>query len=601
MRDECGADTERVPRASWACLIAALVLLILLVVPGIRWGVPSETRNRLAFGPDRSTWRAPEGATSEFSDPWTFYPNALRGGAKRTGHLPRSAFNPIRSYHPDEYAILKSLKGMSPSQCRFFHGFFGWPAFHIYVVGGAFKVASLVGMVTEADADFYFQNPDEAARLYVVGRLVTLLFGLACIVVTWRVAHRLFGAEAAGPAALLLATVPLFGINAHYMTADVPMLFWIAMVLLMAVNILKGGGRRAYILAGVFLGLAAGTRYQGALAAFGILTAHVLRKDGHDARPSWAYVARACRAGNLWIAAGVSVVVFLVVNPYILPRLGGFSAEFVGELRGSRNPLPVFQAALLFAESGLGIALTTAMLGALWMAVARRNREILFVILGLGVPAILLAGGRPVMVRYMMPVLLLPVLMTAWAFSVIHRQGKAIGKRMARMTCPLLLGFLILVTGWQSWAACALFADSAADTRTRAGEWIADHVPSGATVGLISEPWQFEAPSLDKKRFKCMILGMDPLALDANAPDVFVSSDLQFPPVAVRGPLTQNEEAFRVAVFTGTGRYAVVKRFEAWPMGRKHLLAHGPHDMRYANPVIVISRRIQDGIRFKPE
>jgi len=583
-------------RFAWACLVPAVGLVLVLVVPGLKWGLPSEERNRLALGENRDLWHAPEQGPDEAADPWSFYPNYLRGGRERTGRLPRSAFNPIRSYHPDEYVILKSLSGMRPARLELFHGFFGWPAFHFYVVGATLKGAAFFGAAQLVpETDYYFRNPVQMARLYRIGRVVTLLFAIGCVVALWRCAGNLFGWEGGAAAALLLAVTPLFAINAHYLTADVAMLFWICLTLFASTRILRGGGRRWYVWAGVFLGLAAGTRYQGGLAAFLIAFAHLLREPKEDAevrniRVGWKTTLRDLGSKKLWLAAGVSVLIFLAVNPYVVLKPGQFCSEFLGELRGSRNPSSGLVSAALFVESGLGILLAVATLGALWMALARRDRGAVFVVLGFGVPAVLLWAGRPVMVRYMMPVLPLPVLLVAWAFAVVQRRGVTLGKLHKRLAAPILFSVVFLFTAHQSLAYCALFAAPGSDTRTRAGEWITRNVPPGATVGVASEPWQFELPPLDKTRLNVMIVAQDMAQLSQRAPAYFVSSDLQFPPVAVRGPLTPGEKAFKREVFEGRGRYRVVARFEAWPPGRRKLLSRGPHDMRYVNPVIVVAK-----------
>lgn len=582
---------------AWLCLGAALVLLLLLVVPGLNWGLPSAARNRLALGDDPERWQAPEVGADEASEPWEFYPNYLRGGGERKGRLPRSAFNPIRSYHPDEYVILKSLSGMRPFQLKVFHGFFGWPAFHFYVVGVALKVCSLFGAVSLVqDVAFYFRNPEQMARLYLVGRVVTLLFAIGCVVTAWACAGSLFGTKAAAATALLLVATPLFSVNAHYLTADIPMLFWISLTLLASIRILNGGRRRWYVWAGVFLGLAAGTRYQGGLAAFLIASAHVLRERGMEAETPGAagrwrpFVAR-FKSRDLWLAAAVSLLVFLVVNPYVVVRPGQFCREVFGEWHSSRNPSCDPAGVLLFVEAAVGFLFAAATLGALWMAFVRRERHVLFILAGLGIPAVLLGLGWPVMVRYMMPVLLLPVLLVSWAFGLIHRRGMELGKLRRKLAAPILLAVLLLFTAHQSLAYCRLFVDPQADTRTRAGEWIVNNIPAGSTLGVVSEPWQFELPPLNRERFRIRIIPVDPKALSTAAPDYVVSSDLQFPPLAVRGPLDPGEEDFRREVFEGGKRYAVVTRFEAWPWGRRKLLARGPHDMRYVNPVIVIARR----------
>ncbi len=587
-------------RASFiGLLLLAIFTILVLVLPGLWWGLPSEARSRLTFGEDRDSWHVPEGASKELDDPWAAYPNYVRGGRQRTGAHPRSAFNVVRSYHPDEYAILKSLRGMSPAKFKFFHGFFGWPAFHFYVVGAALKLSSRVGLVRlEPRLDFYFQNPQEMARLYVVGRAVTLALAIGCIVALAWAAARLFGWQAGAAAGLLLAVTPLFAVNAHYMTADVPMLFWIALTLLASVHILRAGSRRWYVLAGVFLGLAAATRYQGALAAFLVLSAHVLRPaDGASPErgnpQKWSHVASRLGSRNLWLAALVSILIFLAANPYILARPGQFWAELMGEARGSRNPMSALVSAPLFIESGFGVIFAGTAIAALGMALARRERGVLFVLLGFGIPTFLLCLGRPAMVRYLMPVVPLPVLLVAWAFARVHRRGVEKGKAGTRFAAPMLFAALLFVTGQQSWAFCALFNDPESDTRTRAGEWIAANIPDGATIGVVSEPWQFELPALNAKRSRLIIVSPDPQALAAAEPEFFVSSDLQFPPIAIRGPLNAPEAEFWAEVFESGGRYVVARRIEAWPYGRKLFLRHGPHDTRYSNPVIVIARLVK--------
>jgi len=578
---------------SIVCLLLALAATLFLVVPGLHWGLPSETRNRLELGADRESWQAPE----EIESPWSEYPNALPNAPERTGSHPRNAFNPIRSYHPDEYAIFKSLSGMQPSRLRFFHGFFGWPAFHFYVVGGALQASAKIGIVKlMPKMAFYYANPDELGRMYVVGRVITLLMALGCIIVLWRAATRLFGRGGGAAAALLLAVTPLFAINAHYMTADVPMLFWMSLALLASTHVLKGGPMRWSVLAGVFIGLAAGTRYQGVIAAFPVVAAHLLKApdetEANACEPClWKRLVARLFSRELLIAGAISIGVFLATNPYILARPGQFYREFTGELHSSRNPMAFLTSVLLFAQCGLGAMLSIATVLSLLLAGLRRDRKVGFILLAFGVPALLLAMGRPVMVRYMMPVIFLPPLLIAWAFGVILRRGAEINKRMSRAAAPLLLLAILVMTGLQSQSFCAMFVRPEMDTRTRAGEWIAASIPDGATVGVVSVPWQFELPPLNAKRLNIVVVKQDPAALARAAPDYFIASDLQFPPVSVRGPLNDSERAFHAEVFEGKGAYRVRQGFSAWPYGYANVLRYGPHDMRYANPRIVIAQR----------
>ncbi len=582
-----------------------MALLLLFVLHGLQWGLPSETRNMLTMGPDRAQWKAPALSAGEAEDPWAAYPNFTRPDVKRSGSHARSAFNPIRSYHPDEYVILKSLSAMRPAELKLFPGFFAWPALQFYIVGGALKVSGWLGLVKlVSDINFYFQNPGEMARLYVVGRVVTLLFGLGAIFLAWMAGRKLLGEMGGAVAALLLAVTPLFAVNAHYLTADVPMLFWVLLTFYFSIGIMQRGRRRDYLLAGAALGLAAATRYQGAFAAMLILTAHMMRPSeggGPDvvvgarhALPMRSRVGRLA-AADLSIAALVSILVFLAINPYILSHFPKFVQELSDELRGSANPQPWALSTFLSATAGLGIPFAMCVLGAACLIVARKSREGLLILIGFGLPAVILLAGKPVMARYLMPVLPLAVFAVAWAFCLVQRQALTRPKPSARAAAPLLLAALLLAIGLQTYSFCRLFSDPDSDTRTLAGKVIASVVPDGATVGVLSadggDPWQFELPPLNQRRCKILLVPPDPAALEAAGPDYFVCSDLQFPPLAVRGPLSEKEEQFRQTVLLGAGNYVVVQRFESWPPGWRALLAQGPHDMRYANPVIILSYR----------
>ncbi len=100
---------------------------------------------------------------------------------------------------------------------------------------------------------------------------------------------------------------------------------------------------------------------------------------------------------------------------------------------------------------------------------------------------------------------------------------------------------------------------------------------------MLSEPWQFELPPLDARKFVIRNQGDSA----ARGPEAYlVMSDLQFAP----DDRSQREREF-------LSGYAVIQRFEAWPAGQKIALRYGPQDMHYANPEITIAERISKGGR----
>jgi Dolichyl-phosphate-mannose-protein mannosyltransferase len=579
---------------SFLGLLSAIVFLLYLVLPGIRWGLPSAERNRLTFGSDRSQWRAPKLSKDEAEDPWRKYPNYLEGGRERTGSLPRSAFNPIRTYHPDEYAIFKSLSGMRPGELKLNPGFFGWPSCHIYITGAALKAASIVGAAhVVADMDHYYQHPEDMARLYIVGRLLTLFFAIGCVVMVWRASGRLFGPSAGVAAAWVLVMVPVFNVNARWLTADISMLFWIVCVLNMSTHIFHGGGRKWYLLSGIALGLAAGTRYQGALAAFIIVAAHLMREtDADDGAPTPLLKrSLACaKDKSLWLAAVLSVCVFLAVNPYIPLRATQFWSEFRGEFSGSHSAGSWLTNMFLADVGGVGVILCMMWLATLLLFAKLRERSAAFVLMAFGLPTILLSIGNPAMVRYFMPIILIVPLLIAWGYGAFVAKACVLAKPKARLVPPVFMAVVLALAAAQSLSYARLFTDHGRNTRTRAGQWIAGNLPDKTRIGVVNIPWVFELPPINEDRYDLVVIPEGTPPDEMPEVDFFITSDFQFPPLKIRHPLNDSERAFWYPRHFGGSGWRVVERFEGWPPGMGRMLRHGPHDLRYPNPVIVISK-----------
>ncbi|MDD3725947.1 MAG: hypothetical protein PHI44_01945, partial [Candidatus Ratteibacteria bacterium] len=76
-----------------------IILLLILIsigvsISGLQWGLPSSKLNRLYFTKVDNLQKI----VAEIDKPGS----------------PRSLYNPIRSYHPDEYFIIKCLQEISP-------------------------------------------------------------------------------------------------------------------------------------------------------------------------------------------------------------------------------------------------------------------------------------------------------------------------------------------------------------------------------------------------------------------------------------------------------------------------------------------------------
>jgi len=100
---------------------------------------------------------------------------------------------------------------------------------------------------------------------------------------------------------------------------DVPMALWYVGAVWAAVRLLHTDRWRDYALAGILVGLAAATKYPGALAGAATAVAHLV-------------AGRSLRDGRIWAAGLCAMGTFAAVSPYTLLDYEIFAQRFAGEL-----------------------------------------------------------------------------------------------------------------------------------------------------------------------------------------------------------------------------------------------------------------------------
>jgi hypothetical protein len=182
--------------------------------------------------------------------------------------------------HPDEPAVVRSTTGM-----RFDHnpGHFDWPHMHYYINFAAYAVfiygrgfLQILGLrpVLESIFPLIWRDP---LVFYFISRLISSSMAALTVFPIYYAAKELFNNRAALFAATAFAIIPFHVWHSHYTLIDAPMVFWLSLSLYFSVRILKVPDMRNYILAGLFVGFSASTKYNGGLASIMIFVAHILR------------------------------------------------------------------------------------------------------------------------------------------------------------------------------------------------------------------------------------------------------------------------------------------------------------------------------------
>lgn len=157
-------------------------------------------------------------------------------------------------------------------------------------------------------------------------RTATALFGTLTILVLFRVGLR-WGESTALVAALIVAVLPPHVRESHFTLTDTPLTLAVSLVMLLAVRAAESRSLVSIALAGAAVGLAAGVKYNGALAAIMPVVAAAAFPAGR-------------RVAAITAAAAASAGAFLLVAPFTLLDLPGFLNGFgaiLGYYGGARS------------------------------------------------------------------------------------------------------------------------------------------------------------------------------------------------------------------------------------------------------------------------
>ena len=366
-------------------------------------------------------------------------------------------------WHPDEFRLV-----FFP--LSFFSGdlnphFFNYPSLLFYLLGivysGYFLLRAVAGGggMLEFVAYRYFWDPGD---LLLLARLVDVGFALGSVAWGFFLARRLGGERAGWIAGGLLAVSSLHVRQSPLAAVDVPMTFWFIGALWASVRLFQRGALRDYLTAGILVGLAAGTKYPGALAGGGVIAAHLLARR--------SFVDR-----RFWASGLVSFAVFVATTPYALLDYSSFWKAFSYEawhLRQGRADLGrgwwyYLEVCLRYNLGWIGLLLTGA---ALVKSVLRPRREvwILWIVFFLYLAA--MGSGKLVFARYALPLAAL--------------QCVVVSELIARMK-GWRMGAVLFAVGLEALYGSFRISQlqGREDTRVQARRWLERQVPAGTCIG----------------------------------------------------------------------------------------------------------------------
>jgi hypothetical protein len=353
--------------------------------------------------------------------------------------------------------------------------------------------------------------------MYVLGRAASAFFGTGTIVLVYLTGKRAYGARVGLLAAAFFAFTVTALREAHFYTTDSLNAFFITLAVYFIIKTGLGDERRNYIYAGIAIGLAAGSKYNGAFLVVPLVFAHLARESRHIIWTNNIAADFKTLAANLktlvaglfsvWlVAAGaVSLLVFLLTTPYAvlahqeflkdLAKMG--TALSVKVVEGNHHylfttPYWYYIENLLFWA--MNPLLEAACLLGFFYALARRRTPDIIMALWLIVYFAIVGGWLNKAVRYTLPMLPFLTLCGAAMFVETHERLRERGQRRAAIVVVALASVVLSSAFLYSLAFMNVYREP--HTGIQATEWAFANVPAGSTI-LLEGPTPHERPQVD--------------------------------------------------------------------------------------------------------
>ncbi len=403
-------------------------------------------------------------------------------------------------YHPDEgVPVVGALKMLHTGDLN--PHFFHWSSLLFYLNALAYGVFFVLGLLTgrfASPTDLPLPDVETIAvgktalpELFLISRGLTAAFGVISIFVIYRICRQFRHGEIAGlVAALWLAVEPVDVRNSQFIRPDTFVVTFVLASVFFSLRILDDPRLRNYILAGIAAGLAASFKYNAALVCLPILAAHLLR-----------FNARGFARREIYIAAGMSALAFLVTTPFALldlPRfveIGPLQAASIyatGHAGAEGNTIQWY---LTFLQESQGALFLLGLAGAALLFVWRERQAVVLA----AFPVAYYALVNLYTVHFdetVLPVIPFLIIFAALGVARVYAVVRA------HWAAPMIWrAALVALTVLVALPPLAASAQNNAhilqpDGRESARVWIENNLPHGARVAL--EPY---APYVDRANF----------------------------------------------------------------------------------------------------
>ena len=379
-------------------------------------------------------------------------------------------------FHQDEPIVVNHA--LAYGMGNFNPGFFAIPPLVSYLLFFVYGVMFFVGSIfgswhgSEEFAVKFFQDP---SIFYLAGRFfLGVIPGTVAIFLTYRLSSRFISEKAALYAAAIMAFCFLNVINSHYIYTDMVLTVVILFAYERMYAIFKSPTIWNYFVAGFFVGLAAGVKYNGIILFVPYLWVHLSFAGGADRK--WLLLS-----GKFWCGIFSALAAFIIVNPFALLDWQGFLTSFIAQ-SGAFSPTGWFHHIKYSLFEGISFPLTVlGFIGIMFFLFDRNKWHKAVVFFPIALYLVLVFKSQHFS-RYVL--FLVPFFAMGAGYILFDKLSAAAIRFWSGRIVVCIAVMLIVPTFLKSVKADILF--SSPDTRVTAAHWMRENLTEGTKIACDS-------------------------------------------------------------------------------------------------------------------
>jgi 4-amino-4-deoxy-L-arabinose transferase-like glycosyltransferase len=392
--------------------------------------------------------------------------------------------------------------------------FFNYPAltFYFHFIGQAihYVVGYLTGVYANLDA-----FGASITSVVITARLINVLFDAGIIIIIYFIAIEVTDKRVALITAVLVAINPSHIMHSHLVIVDNTLTFFCMLALLYIYRLYRDPAMKWYLLAGIFIALAAASKYTGVFLLLVLIAAHLLRY------PSSQNAIQSLKERPFLISLGLTVLIFFALNPYIILDWGTFQKDFsfeqhhvsYGHLGVVASKSTLFYYLGETTPSALGWIFYIVIFATIVNFIQRKERKDLLLVIFPLIYVAIVSTWEMRAERYILPVFPILILIGSiglirfWDWFINYSKRKQITNILSSKVNQIPLIILTgIVIAYQLIATDVNYLQSIGlpDTRTITKNWIQKNVSPGSVIATgpygvdltDSTYWMFSIPFL---------------------------------------------------------------------------------------------------------